>query len=90
MFTTRSKKVSSREPDTLPRGWDEMSVTGLWSWLNDPRRFSTPPSTIDAIVYAVQARGTAALKEPAIVHRLASCDAAARADIKRKIIRGRS
>jgi len=92
MFTTRSKKASSREPDTLPRGWQEMSVDALWNALNDPRRFSTPPSTIDAVVYAVQARGVGALKEPAIVQRLASCDATARENIKCKIkiVRGRS
>jgi hypothetical protein len=42
MFTIRSKKASSREPDTLPRGWQEMSVDALWNALNDPRRFSTP------------------------------------------------
>jgi hypothetical protein len=45
----------------------------------------TPQATIEAIMYGVRARGVAALKEPANAERLRRCDAAARAEINRRI-----
>ena len=63
----------------------QSSVGSLWDALNEPRRFSTPQSTIKAVVYCVRTRGIAALKEPANVERLSRCDDAARAEIKRRI-----
>jgi hypothetical protein len=62
--------------------WDSMSVGGLWDALNDPRRFGTPKSTVEAILYCVKARGATALKEPANVERMARCDDKARAKIR--------
>jgi hypothetical protein len=54
-----------------------MSVGALRDQLNNPVRFSTPQTTIDAIVHAVRERGAAALKEPATKARLRCCDEAA-------------
>jgi hypothetical protein len=45
----------------------------------------TPNTTIDAIMYCVMARGLSALTEPATLDRLASCDAAAKAQIEQRI-----
>ena len=47
----------------LPKNWDRMPLGALWDNLNDPRRYATPQSTIDAILYCVRTRGLAALKE---------------------------
>jgi hypothetical protein len=69
----------------LPDGWETMSVGRLWDALNDPARFATPDSTIDAVLYCVRKRGIAALKEPANINRLKRCDEAARATIDRRI-----
>jgi hypothetical protein len=52
---------------------------------NDPRARPTPQVTIEAILYCVRERGLAALKEPANVERLARCDAAAKAQIDKRI-----
>ena len=43
----------------------------------------TPP--VEAVILAVRDRGLAALKEPANVERLERCDAAAKAEIERRI-----
>jgi hypothetical protein len=47
----------------------------------------TPRATVEAVMYAVRARGLRALKEPATKARLACCDAAASAWINRRIDR---
>jgi hypothetical protein len=73
----------------LPKNWDRLSLDALWNALNHPSRFATPQSTIDAICYCVRARGIAALEEPNIKERLASCDAAARQQIDERIKRMR-
>jgi hypothetical protein len=73
----------------LPKNWDVLSLDALWNALNHPSRFATPQSTIDAICYCVRARGIAALEEPNIKERLASCDAAARQQIDERIKRMR-
>jgi hypothetical protein len=69
----------------LPKNWDQMPLGALWDRLNDPSRFATPQSTIEAIVYSVRTRGIAALEEPDSKVRLATCDAAARDQINARI-----
>lgn len=52
----------------------------------------TPPTTVEAILYCVRARGQSALQEAANIERLGRCDAAALAQIDKrmaKIKRGR-
>jgi hypothetical protein len=51
--------------------------------LNEAR--PTPQTTIEAIMYCVRERGLAALKEPANVARLSTCDAAAKAQIDKRV-----
>jgi hypothetical protein len=80
------KRVALPKHDSgLPSNWDQMSVGELWDRLNDPRRWPTPQSTIEAIMVAVRARGIAALKEPATIERLRRCDDGARGEINRRI-----
>src|SRR5262245_12256556 len=50
-----------------------------------PDRRPTPRSTIEAVMHAMRERGLAALKESATAERLERCDAAARAEIERRI-----
>jgi hypothetical protein len=50
-----------------------------------PTPRSTPQTTIEAILYCVGERGSAALKEPANIERLRQCDKAARAEIDRRM-----
>jgi hypothetical protein len=69
----------------LPKNWDKLSLGALWDVLNHPSRFPTPQSVIDAILYSVRSRGLAALKEPNIKERLASCDEAATKQIRERI-----
>lgn len=45
----------------------------------------TPQVTVDAIIYSVRTRGTAALSEPATLERLSRCDDDAMAQIKRRL-----
>jgi len=46
---------------------------------------STPQVIVEAIMYCVRERGPAALKEPKNIERLSRCDAAAKAQINRRI-----
>ena len=64
---------------------DSVSLYAAWAELNDFRNRPTPKTTIEAVIHAVRERGLAALKEPTTVERLERCDAAARADINRRI-----
>lgn len=48
---------------------------------------TTPPSTVEAVLLSVRARGLAALQEPATQERLSRCDAEARAQINSRIIK---
>ena len=57
----------------------------FYSALNNPRRFSTPQSTIEAVLSSVRARGVAALREPANIERLSRCDELARRKINERI-----
>ena len=45
----------------------------------------TPYATIEAVMFSVRERGLAALDEPAIIERLARCDARARVQIDNRI-----
>jgi hypothetical protein len=63
----------------------DLSLEGVWHELNDPRPHPTPQVTIEALLHCVRERGLAALKEPANVERLARCDAAAKAQIDKRI-----
>jgi hypothetical protein len=82
----RKRAAQPKHEPGLPTNWDQMSVGELWDRLNDPRRWTTPQSTIEAIMAAVRARGVAALKEPPNIERLMQCDDAARAEINRRIV----
>lgn len=62
-----------------------VSIDSAYAQLNDCRRYPTPKSVVEAILYCVRVRGVAALKEPANIERLARCDQAARAEIDRRI-----
>jgi Protein of unknown function (DUF3987) len=55
------------------------------SQTNRPRR--TPQATIEAVIHSVRERGIAALKEPANIERLMTCDADARANINERVSR---
>ena len=46
----------------LPKNWDTLSLDALWNNLNDPQRYPTPQSTIEAVMYSIRERGLAALK----------------------------
>ena len=73
----------------LPKNWDTLSLDALWSNLNNPQRYATPQSTIEAILFCVRTRGMAALKEPANEERLSRCDEAAMKQIRERIERMR-
>jgi hypothetical protein len=62
-----------------------VSLEQAWNEINDPRNRLTPNVMVEAIMLAVRERGLAALKEPATVERLERCDAAARAEINKRI-----
>jgi hypothetical protein len=47
--------------------------------------WSTPQTTIEAVMYCVRERGLAALREPANQQRLITFDDAARAEVNRRI-----
>jgi hypothetical protein len=65
--------------------FDNESMDAMYWRLNDPKRWTTPQTTIDAIVHCVRERGAAALREAANVERLSRCDEAAHAEIKSRI-----
>jgi hypothetical protein len=73
-----------RKPD-LPANWRGMSGDALWNALNHPSRYGTPEVIIEAIVHSVRARGADALKEPATIDRLSTCDEAAKAQINARL-----
>jgi hypothetical protein len=64
---------------------DSVSLDAAWAELNDFRNRPTPKATIEAVMHAVRERGLAALTEPANIERLERCDAAAKAEIERRI-----
>jgi hypothetical protein len=77
-----AKENKARNPhnDQIPGNW---SLDALQQHLISRR--ATPQTTIDAILHCVHERGLAALKESANIERLSRCDAAARAQINRRI-----
>jgi hypothetical protein len=66
----------------LPKNWHRMPFVALYDDLL--RNRPTPKAVVEAIMWCVRDRGLAALDEPANVERLARCDEAARAEIKRR------
>jgi hypothetical protein len=70
----------------LDRKLDGASIDRAWA-LNDPRRFPTPQSTIEAVFDCVRERGLAALTEPANVQRLKTFDETARKQLNERIAR---
>jgi hypothetical protein len=64
---------------------DWQSLGAIWDRLNDPSRYPTPQVTVEAVMYAIRARGLSALKEVATKERLSCCDRAARDEINRRI-----
>jgi hypothetical protein len=62
-----------------------VSFEQAYGELNDPRNRPTPQVVVEAIWLAVRERGLAALQEPATEERLARCDGAARAELKRRL-----
>jgi hypothetical protein len=52
---------------------DSVSHERAWAQLDHNR--PTPEATIKAIMFAIRARGVAALNEPAVMERLSRCDA---------------
>jgi hypothetical protein len=69
----------------LPPDWKSMTLDALYAQLDEPRRFPTPQSTIEAIMYCVRERGIAALKEPDNIEKLSRCDKAARKQLNERI-----
>ena len=67
----------------LSANWQ--SLGAIWDRLNDPSRHPMPAVTVEAVMYAIRARGLAALKETATKERLSRCDRAARDEINRRI-----
>jgi hypothetical protein len=67
------------------RNDENILLGGLWEKLNNPHRFSTPQTLVEAILYAVKSRGVDALKEPDNIERLSRCDEAGKAEIERRI-----
>jgi hypothetical protein len=64
---------------------DNVSLDRAWHEINDRCNHATPQSTVEAIMLCMRERGLAALKEPANVERLSRCDAAAKAQIEKRI-----
>jgi hypothetical protein len=63
----------------------DMSFDRMWSETNAPRLRPTPQATVEAVLEDVKERGVAALREPKNIERLTRCDAAAKAQIDRRI-----
>ena len=64
---------------------NDVSLDGACRELNALENRPTPQVTVEAIFHAVRERGLDALKEPTTRERLARCDAAALAEIDRRI-----
>jgi len=64
---------------------EKVSLEAAYRRLNDPARFPTPRTMIEAILYCVRERGIAALDESKNQQRLSECDEAAKAEINRRI-----
>ena len=75
--------ASQAEAVRLPSDWDKLSFPALWDTLNNHPR--TPQTTIEAVMYAVESRGVAALMEPENIERLSCCDDAAKEEINSRI-----
>jgi hypothetical protein len=79
--------------DNWGEGWREAAIEyhrlrgDRVSLVNpDPdRKRATPEVTVEAVLHCARTRGLAALKEPKNIERLSRCDAAAKAEIDRRI-----
>jgi hypothetical protein len=81
------RRRTPREARTWQLLGDVVSLERMYAEYLNPRSRPTPKAVIDAVVVCVRERGLAALKEPANVERLARCDAAAKAQINKRIER---
>jgi hypothetical protein len=72
-------------PESLKRLRRLMDLTFEQAQREITKNRPTPPATVEAVIVTVRERGLAALKEPANVERLERCDAAAKAEIERRI-----
>jgi hypothetical protein len=83
----RRKGRSDGEHLNLLRKLMHPSVTleQAYREINNPKNRPTPQVTVEAVILTVRERGLTALKEPANVERLERCDAAAKAEIERRI-----
>ncbi len=64
--------------------WDEVSLVSAWTLIQ--RRQATARATIEALCMSVKERGIEALTDPTNQDRLRRCDAAAIAEIDRRIV----
>jgi hypothetical protein len=64
---------------------ENISLDRAWHELNDPRKRPTPQAIVEAIMYCVRERGIGALNEPTNIERMSRCDAAAKAQINKRI-----
>jgi hypothetical protein len=64
---------------------NDVSLHAVWRELNAPENRPTPRTTVEAIMWCVRERGLPALKESENIERLLRCDAAAKAEINRRI-----
>lgn len=73
--------------------WSEEAIIARWEAADSggqygpptAKPYPTPQTTVEAILYCVRERGLAALNEPANQERLSRCDAAALAEIDRRM-----
>jgi hypothetical protein len=63
----------------------DMTLEQAWYEVNERAAHPTPQVTVEALLHCIRERGVAALKEPANLERLARCDAAAKAQIDKRI-----
>ena len=77
------QRSKPRAPSRIPQDWDAISLDAQGHHFNTAR--PTPRTTIEGLMHSVRERGLYALKEPASVERLSRCDAAALAQIDKRI-----
>lgn len=78
------------EPHRLKRLQQRLIPAGVtfeqaYREINEPLNRPIPQVTVETIILTVRKRGLAALKDPANLERLERCDAAAKAEINRRI-----
>jgi hypothetical protein len=68
----RQRQIETPRGRALPANWHEMSLSGLWDVLNDPRRFATPQSVVEAVAYMLRTCGMRRLNDSWLTNRLAN------------------